>query len=258
MAHVVNRNKEGQMAYRGLLTSKEIENADAMLDELKKEIPRKEEELSKKYGEGKQVLMCYHLGKFLGKLLEKYGIAPSERKYFWKEINQFATRNKVRTRGRSDSLKLIFYEYCYSLSKFDLNVVKKLNYTQWRYVLEKDMHGEEKHIAMWLKKRKGKIRIDDWREFSKGMSYFLKIMDTSVFTDEEVMAIYDSVFAMMQYWRINIGKFKKEFPKSRKTETANRLVRSKRYIETCFALKKKRHAPLDEKIFVTAFRKAMG
>lgn len=253
MAHVVNKNKEGQMAYRGFLTSKEIRNADAMLEALKKEIPAKEDELSKKYKE--KSLMCYHLGKYLDRLLKRYDIPPSERRYFWKEINQFATR-KQRTRGTSTECpKMVFYEYCYSLSRFDIDVVKRLNYTQWRYVLEKNMGNEERHIVMWLKRRKGKIVTDDWREFSKGLTRFLKTRDMSVFTDDEVMEIYDSVFAMMRYWRMNADRYGKEFPNRKKT---NRLRLSRKYIDTCLALKKRLRVPLDEKVFAEAFGRTMG
>lgn len=96
-----------------------------------------------------------------------------------------------------------------------------------------------------------------WREFEKGLNHYLKNKDTSVFTDNELFEIYDSIYSMGHYWIVAINKFSKEHPKSVKIESRSKTKRSKKYQGECFRLKKELHKPLDESIFSQAFTFAM-
>ncbi len=253
MNHVVSLDKDGHLIYKGLLTAKEIATIDEILNALKEEIPQIESDLEETYG--KTVLYRYYLGKFLGELLMKYNISVAERRRFWDEIKTFATQEtRIRDEG-ANSVTRSFYEQCYVLSQQDLNVVQKLSARQWQDLLDRVGNREDERIFQWIKNKSEKIREDDWREFEKGLHLYLKNKDTSVFTDEELFEVYDSIFEMSKYWRIAFKQFSKDFPKSDKIKSKAR--RSKKYQETCFKLKKERRVPLDDDVFSEAFEMAM-
>ena len=187
MNHVVSLDKDGHLVYKGLLTAKEIATIDEILNALKEEIPQIEADLEEAYG--KTVLYRYHLGKFLGELLTKYGISIAERRRFWDEIKTFATQeNRTRDEG-IDSVTRSFYQQCYVLSQLELDVVQKLSARQWQDLLDRVGNREDERIFQWIKNKQEKIREDDWREFEKGLHLFLKNKDTSVFSDEELFSI---------------------------------------------------------------------
>lgn len=253
MNHVVSLDKDGHLVYKGLLTSKEIATIDEILNALKEEIPQIESDLEEAYG--KTVLYRYHLGKFLGELLTKYEISVAERRRFWDEIKTVATQeNRTRDEG-TNAVTRSFYEQCYVLSQQDLETVQKLSARQWQDLLDRVGNREDERIFVWIKNKKEKIREDDWREFEKGLHLYLKNKDTSVFSDEELFDIYDSIYEMSKYWRIAFKQFSAEHPKSDKIKSKGR--RSKKYQETCFKLKRERRTPMDETIFSDAFEISM-
>ncbi len=253
MGNIFVRDEDGHMVYDGLLSSKEKASVDEVLKTLKAEIPEIETDLKEQYGNG--VLYKYYLGKFLGDLLVKYNILASERRRFWDEIKTFATNeNRSRNEGKKSKTRS-FYEQCYVLSQYDLDAVKKLSWRQWQDLLDRVENREDDRIIEWLKYKDDKIREDDWREFEKGLHLFLKDKVTSVFTDNEMFEIYDSILEMSKYWRIAFSQFSKDFPQSAKIESKSR--RSKKYQETCFRLKRELRQPLNENIFAKAFDEAM-
>lgn len=253
MGHVVSMDAEGHLIYQGLLSSKEKATIIEILNALREEIPQIESDLEETYGNS--VLYKYYLGKFLGELLVKYGISISERRQFWDEIKTFATQEKrVRNEG-TKAVTRSFYQQCYVLSQYDLDVVVKLSWRQWQDILDRVGDREDDRLFTWIKNRDEKFRQDDWREFLKGLHQYLKNKDTSVFSDEELFEIYDSILKMCIYWRVEFTKFSNENPKSAKIKTKTR--RSKKYQATCFQLKKELRKPLDVEIFKTAFDIAM-
>lgn len=85
---------------------------------------------------------------------------------------------------------------------------------------------------------------------------YLKDKDTSVFSDDELYDIYESILSMSQYWRIAFAQFSKDFPNSAKIKSKGR--RSKKYQATCFQLKRELRKSLDDEIFEKAFESAMA
>lgn len=253
MGYIVSLDAEGHLVYDGLLSSKEIATIDEILNILKQEIPQIESDLEETYG--KSVLYKYNLGKFLGELLTKYNISAFERRKFWDEIKTFATKeNRIRNEGANAETRS-FYGQCYRLSQFDQEIVEKLSWRQWQDILDRVGNREDERIFEWIRDRKEKIREDDWREFEKGLHLYLKNKDTSVFSNEELYDIYESILKMSQYWRISFAQFSKDFPNSAKIKSKAR--RSKRYQATCFQLKRELHRSLDDEIFEKAFDRAM-
>lgn len=254
MAHLVSLDAEGRLVYDGLLSSQERATVDEILNALKEEIPQIETDLEDLYG--KTVLYKYHLGKFLGGLLGKYDISVAERRRFWDEIKTFATKEERKRNEGTKAVTRSFYEQCFVLSQYDLEVVQKLSWRQWQDILDRVANREDQRIFEWVRRKSDKIREDDWREFEKGLHLFLKSKDTCVFSDAELFDIYNSIYAMAVYWRIAFTQFSKDFPKSAKIKTKAR--RSKKYQEVSFNLKKELKKPLDDEIFALAFEQAMS
>ena len=236
--HVVKLDSEGHLIYKGLLTPKEIATIDDILNALKEEIPQIEADLENVYGQS--VLYKYHLGLFLGSLLEKYEITFSERRRFWDEINTFATKEDRKRDEGTDAVTRSFYQQCYILSLQDLEVVEKLTWRQWQDLLDRVGNREDQRIFLWIKQLKGKIREDDWREFEKALHLFLKNKDTSVFETSELFEIYDSLMKMCRLWREKFKSFETKHPKSAKIKSKGSWA--KKYYARCFELKKEQHS----------------
>jgi hypothetical protein len=252
--HVVSLDKDGHLIYEGLLTSNEIANIDDILDALKTEIPQIEDDLKKYYG--KSVWYKYNLGLVLGGLLEKYEITFAERRKFWDEIKIFATKENRKRNEGTKSVTRSFYQQCYILSQQDKDVVEKLTWRQWQDILDRVGNREDERIFQWIRQISDKIREDDWREFEKALHLYLKNKDTSVFDTDELFAIYDSLMAMVQMWRIKFKEFKEKHPKSAKIKTKSKWV--KKYYARCFALKKElRSEVVTENICIQAFSELM-
>lgn len=254
MGHIVSL-VDGHLVYDGMLSSKEIATIDEILKALQTEIPLIEADLTKEYGQG--VWYKYNLGLIMGELLEKYDISISERRKFWDEIKNFAT---LKERKRADGINAVtrsFYHQCYMLSQQDKEIVEKLTWRQWQDILDRVGNRDDPRIFNWIKKYPSKIKEDDWREFEKALHLYLKDKDTSVFENEELFAIYDSIMLMCQKWREQFKEFTKEHPKSAKIKTKG--VWAKKYYALCFAKKKEiRSKVVTENICVEAFIELMG
>lgn len=233
MAHIV-RLVDGHMVYDGLLSSQEKATIDDILRALQEEIPIIEADLGAEYGQG--VWYKYNLGVFLGSLLEKYNISISERRKFWDEIKDFATKEERKRNEGAKSVTRSFYQQCYILSQQDKEVVEKLTWRQWQDILDRVGNREDERIFQWLKSLTKKIREDDWREFEKALHLYLKGKDTSAFETHELFQIYDSIMQMCILWREQFKMFVEEHPKSAKIKTKGTWA--KKYYALCFSKKK--------------------
>lgn len=253
MGHIV-RLVDGHLVYDGLLSSKEKATIDEILATLQEEIPLIEADLTSAYG--KTVWYKYYLGLFLANLLEKYEITVSERRKFWDEIKYLAAKEKRKRDEGVNADTRSFYQQCYVLSQQDKDVVEKLTWRQWQDLLDRVANREDPRIFEWLKRREEKIREDDWREFEKALNMYLKNKDTSVFSDEELLRIYDSILAMCTIWRERFKIFSEEHPKSAKIKSKGTW--SKKYYALCFGMKKEvRSRDITKEICDKAFSKLM-
>ena len=238
MGRLVSLDAEGRLIYEGLLSSQEKATVDEILNALKTEIPQIEADLKATYGQS--VWYKYHLGLFLGELLEKYEITIAERRKFWDEIKDFATETERKRNEGTNAVTRSFYQQCFILSQQSKDVVEKLTWRQWQDILDRVGNREDPRIFEWIKNYPGKIREDDWREFEKALHLYLKDKDTSVFEDEELFAIYDSIMLMSVKWREQFKLFEQEHPKSAKIKTKGTWA--KKYYARCFALKKEQRS----------------
>jgi hypothetical protein len=254
VGHVV-KLVDGHLVYDGLLSSKEKVTIDDILNALKKEIPTIEDDLAEEYGQS--VWYKYNLGFFLGDLLEKHDISVSERRRFWDEIKNFATKEERKRDEGENSVTRSFYQQCYILSQQGKKVVEKLTWRQWQDILDRVGNREDERIFQWIKQHKEKIREDDWREFEKALHLYLNDKDTSVFEKDELFAIYDSIMMMCRIWRELFKQFDLDYPKSAKIKTKTNWA--KKYYAKCFLMKKEQHSKVvTESICLQAFSALMA
>lgn len=251
MGKIIKKDEQGHVVYNGLLSSEEIAEADALLMQLKNEIPNIEKELAKHYNSN-SILYKYNLGKRLGEYLEEHKIYNRERRYFWNEIKSFATKDTSRV-DRSEARQ--YYEQLYLLSLLDIEVVKKLSWRQWQDLLDRPKNRADIRIYNWIGMQQEKIREDDWREFEKALHYYLKNKETSVFSDGELYELYDSIMLMCKIWRKLFEGYAKKNPKSSKIK--NKSSWGKKYYAKCFDLRKMCKCDIDKDLCKKAFNEVI-
>lgn len=249
MSYLIERDKEKRRIYRGILSSKETEQADLLLAFLIEEIPKLEQELNEKYG--KSVLYKYFLGKKLNNCLLEYNVQERERRYFWDEIKQFASLDeRKRSEGKSSNTRR-FFEQCSVLAKYDQETIEKLSWRQWQDLLDRVANREDKRIFEWIRYHQGKIKETEWRHFEKALHLMLQKKDTSVFDKVELFELYEDVLFMVQNWLKQFKIFSKTNLKSAKVQ--NKAKWEKKYYLLCYAKKKKQHQSLT-KVCNVAFK----
>lgn len=245
--------KNGEIIYSGMLSSQEKAAVDEIITALKNEIPEIENELSEKYGNS--VWYRFYLGKIMGSLLERFDVSISERRKFWDEIKLLASEEeRIRDEGKN-SVTRSFYQQCWVLSEIDEETVGRLSARQWQDLLDRVSNREDERIFDWIKSYPAKIREDDWREFEKSLHLYLKGKDTSVFEDDELFDIYNSLMTMAQQWRIQLKEFEKNHPKSAKLK--NKANWSKKYRTNCLQIARDRRCLVDETISREVFEQIM-
>ena len=215
-AKIIDFDKEGRYLYKGFLTSKELQEYEEVKDRLINEIPALEEEIKEKYWKENRILYFYFLGKTLGAFLEEFNVSVKERRRFWDEIKTLAT-SQVHTRSDGKVKKRSFFEQCYRLSCMDQKIVESKTWRQWQSLLDRDDKNiEDSRFINWVGKTV--ISEDEWRELLKIMNFYLDEIDTTVFEDNEIYALYDSMLSMSKVWLKSIKQFEKNHPKSLKLQ----------------------------------------
>lgn len=197
MSKTIDSNEKGTKIYDGLLSKEERSHADKILEDLKITIPLIEDQLNKKFS-SKNNLYRYYLGTELKKLIEKYEITSRERIYFWNEIKFLASKNNNRVIDRSKNRN--DYEYCYILSRFEIETIKKLSWRQWSSLLDSTNIIKDTRIFNWLPQLEIKIKEEIWREFLKVLNIFIKNKDTIVYDNSEIYYIYNYIYKVVTLW----------------------------------------------------------
>ncbi|MDD4111208.1 MAG: ATP-dependent helicase [Clostridia bacterium] len=250
MSKYIGKDILGRKVYHGMQTSKQTEISDSLLNFLEIEIPKIEKELAAKYGSS--VLYKYYLGKKLDEYLIQYNVLEKERRTFWDEIKNFASSSTTITRDDGKNSKVrSFFEQCYILSQIDIETVNKLSWRQWQNLLDRVVNREDKRIFDWIKEHTPKIKEDEWRSFQKALNLYLKNMDTSVFSQNELFSIYESILFMSQYWLKAFSEYAKRHPKSLKIKSKGKW--ELKFYTQCFLTKKEQKKDLDSDLCSEVF-----
>lgn len=233
MSNIVSIDDKGNLIYEGFLSSKEVATINEIVETLKKELPEIQLQLEQKYGSSASYK--YYLGEFLGKLLDKYDIQFNERRKFWDELKLIIDKNAPK-RADGKNARRSYYEQCYTLSTYPKAAVDKLSWRHWQDWLDRTIAYGDKRFFEWLIQYPEKIKQIEWREFLKALNEFLKKKETSVFSDEELFKIYDSLMEMCQFWIVAFKQYRKEHPNTAKSNQSW----SKKFYKKCFEKRKEK------------------
>lgn len=221
MAYFVKKDEEG-IKYRDFLTAAQIKQADELLHYLQENFPEYTKKLSEEYGVGTSVYF-YHMGVWIKNVIEEHDIPVMARKYLFSEIASFAP-DKERLRDVADNRNP--YYQAYLLAQLDEKTVEKMSFNKWQSLLERESEREDARIYEWINSiNNEKITGKEWRAFLKLLHAYLKNIDTSVFSNNELFSIYDSLIASVKSWDIGCKQFIKKHPNSQKlkdTKTKNK------------------------------------
>lgn len=173
-----------------LLLQKRIPEIENMLIEhglLSSEIPDQSAP-----ARGGNTELWWNLGCLLRPIVEdKHLVKPKERRYLWEAIRLYATRRIQRVdRGPSR----IHWDYCYRISKFPWEFVRRLNWDDWVFFIDSKSLRQEQRIDDWMQSRMKKLLSlsrSQFRALARELNRAFKNKDTSVFSSEELFATYD-------------------------------------------------------------------
>ena len=221
MAYFVKKDGDS-VKYRDFLTSSQIKQADELLQYLQDNFPKFTSEMSDKYGVGTAIYF-YHMGSWINDVIEKHDIPAHARKYLFSEIASFAP-DKERLRNVSDNRNP--YYQAYLLAQLDEETVQRMSFNKWQSLLERETEREDTRIFEWIKATdQQEITGKEWRNFLKILHAYIKKIDTSVFSDEELFKTYNMLIDSVQSWDTGCKAFLAKHPSSQKlkdSKTANK------------------------------------
>ena len=139
------------------------------------------------------IRLWFMLGKKLREIVKNSKLVkPREYRWALEAVRMYATPRILR-KDRGSRLHL---DYCIRISELPWDFVKKLNWGDWVFFLDSKSLRQEPRIDKWLQNRIEKLRELDrskFRELAKRLNAEFKDIDTSVYSDRELFAIYDSV-----------------------------------------------------------------
>ena len=209
MAIIVKKDSRGAPEYRSLSyphPPSEREIAHELDFLLQRRMPEIESELIEKGflksdlpdesapALGGNIALWWNLGLLLKPIVEDERLVrPKERRFLWEAIRMYATpRIKRVDRGPSR----VHWDYCYRVSKFPWGFVSRLNWDDWVFFVDSRSLRQEPRIDKWLQRKMKAIaglNRQEFRALARELNRVFKGKDTSVFSDEELFAIYDSV-----------------------------------------------------------------
>lgn len=172
---------------------------------LKKRIPSIENELidegllhpeildQQKISRGGSIKLWFTLGKKLRELIKNSKLVkPKEYCWALEAVKMYAT-SRILRKDRGSRLHL---DYCIRVSELPWKFVKKLNWDDWVFFLDSKSLRQELRTDKWLQNKIEKLSKLDrskFRELAKRLNAEFKDIDTSLYSDQELFAVYDSV-----------------------------------------------------------------
>lgn len=223
------KNVDGKKAYMGLLSPKEIEEANKLQEYLENFIPALEEKLINKYKK-RGVTYAYEFGSELQDIIKRFEITGVQETIFWDQIRDFASNEKEKPQDRGNRK---IYDYYYKLSFYDLKDIENVNWSEWSYLFDVKEVMKEERVINWLasKAKNKKITREPFRLLMTGIRIFIKNKDTKIYTEQELFEKYDMVYNITLSY---IELYKEKFTSKNQLPSEARLKKKKKYQEKYF------------------------
>ncbi len=214
MAVIVEKDTQGRPRFRSVAFPPSAEDRELAVEldrQLAKGIPAIETDLTAKGllerelpqpgGQPRKgnIELWWNLGSRLAPFVEDTRLViPRERVFLWDAIRMYATPRILRKdRGPSR----VHLDYCYRLSRFPWSFVKRLQWDDWVFFIDSKSLRQERRIDSWMRKRirdLGGLGRQGFRDLAKELNRRLKDKDTTVFSDDELFAIYDKALELTE------------------------------------------------------------
>jgi hypothetical protein len=142
------------------------------------------------------VELWYAVGSELRSIVDAYDIRGArERRWLWEALSKLHATERINrvSRGRTRQ----HFEYCYRLAQFPLDIAHKMYWSEWVYFFDSLTVREEPRADRWLEQKlEGDRSIDrpSFRRFTETLNRRVKMTDTSVLSDQELVQLYDDVW----------------------------------------------------------------
>jgi hypothetical protein len=121
------------------------------------------------------------------------------RRWLWDAITNLHASDAIKRaeRGRTR----MHFEYCYRLAQFPIEVAERMNWGEWVYFFDSLTVRGEARADEWLRGTITSQREVDrrtFRRFAEALNRVVRKKDTSVLSDDELSALYQSVWESTQ------------------------------------------------------------
>lgn len=155
-------------------------------------------------GQGKTgrggVKLWYAVGKSLSHIVEERDIRGARyRRWLWEAITNLHASDAIKRaeRGRTR----MHFEYCYRLARFPEEVAERMNWGEWVYFFDSLTVRGEARADDWLRRTitsQPEMDRRTFRRFAEALNRVVRKKDTSVLSNEELSALYQSVWEATQ------------------------------------------------------------
>jgi hypothetical protein len=198
---VIIKKEDGKPIFNAINITKEekirAQKLDKVLSKIGPKIEEKwlKERMIEKDGRKIDIRLAYQIGKILAKIIDnKDLVSPNEKRWIWKALREMYIKNSTfikRGETRDD------LEYFYKASRYPLKFVKNISWDGWRRLLDAPGVQQDKRFEEWLQQKAAKadtLKRSFVRRFVKHLYSMIKNKDTTVLTDSELFAIYESAW----------------------------------------------------------------
>jgi len=203
---IATRIENGMPMYRSTVIpppEEDMERAKRLGQYLTTRIPEIEKGLKSEFRRARgrkhrpgDARMWRTLGEELERICKMYSLENArERGWLWEAIQNLYASDfiKKKERGRTRN----HFEYCYQLAQFPAEFSDQINWSEWVYFFDSRPVREDQRTVAWLKKKvETNTAVDrrEFRRFIERLNKRIQKLDTSVLTDEELFAMYESVW----------------------------------------------------------------
>lgn len=239
MSKLVNKNKEsGLKTYNsrnGYLSSDAVKKADLLLEKIKKELPKYEEDILQLH-DSNSLREKYLLGKFIyEEIVLKESITEREYPILWKELYDFVD-SKQNLLKRTQSTNRNTFLYCYKLYRLDENIVFKLTWRQWNDIFDRSFHSFDQRFFNWISSNNS-ISNEQFRFLLMAINYYYSKVDTTLLNDFEFDNSLTNILKIVLLWYdLKVAKFDSKGIGFTKARIENLSKYRKKYIELAIDL----------------------
>lgn len=165
-------------------------------------------ENSSKKNQG-DIKLWFSLGSRVRKVIKESGLVKQS-EYIW--ALQAARKYLSPSLLRKDRGSRLHLDYCIRVSELPWDAIKHMKWGDWVYFLDSKSLRSEKRADAWIQQniqKFSRLDRDHFRHLAQLINAELKDIDTSIYTDKELFAVYDTALGRASQQTMTGGGRKK-------------------------------------------------